>query len=279
VSAVIHFAASAYVGESMRDPSGYFNNNVANTIRLLDAMRAVGVGKLVFSSSCATYGIPERMPIGEDTPQQPINPYGESKLMCEKLARWYGEAYGLKWAALRYFNAAGADPDAEIGEDHNPETHLIPIVLDIGSSAGGGGSDTVKVFGTDYPTPDGTCVRDYVHVSDLADAHVRALDYLEEGTSGAFNLGTGKGHSVLEIIQASSEVVGHAIPWEAHASRPGDPPELVAAPGRAGTVLEWVPRRSELQMIIGDAWRWRGEHVSRCSDTHMGGQDYPGRPS
>ncbi len=205
IDAVVHFAANALVGESMTNPSKYFHNNTVGTLTLLDAMRAAGVGTIVFSSTCATYGDPIRVPIDEAHPQAPVNPYGESKLMVEKLLHWYGVVHGLKWIALRYFNAAGADPDGEIGEDHDPESHLIPLVI----GATMGTRPPVTVFGSDYPTPDGSAIRDYVHVADLADAHLRAIERLGSGTpSQAINLGTGRGHSVLEVIETVKRVSG-----------------------------------------------------------------------
>ncbi len=379
IDAVMHFAALAYVGESMADPRKYFHNNVAGTLSLLDAMLDCGVRNLVFSSSCATYGVPESAeqgaggrergaggrecrgmgvsgygsvgvsecrsigvkdsatplpgyadtqlrasvsalratssPISETTPQLPVNPYGDSKLICEKMIRWYGQAYGLRWVSLRYFNAAGADPDGEIGEVHDPETHLIPLVLQaaqtarsaserrnvtrqecrgIGVSACRRGEEPMaspshapiprysptppprypdtpilpyshtppaptplRIFGTDYPTPDGTCIRDYIHVADLADAHVRALDYLAtDGQSTALNLGTGNGHSVRDIIAMASQVAGTDIPCEEHPRRPGDPPTLVADAQLATRILAWQPRHSDLETIIRTAWQW-----------------------
>ena len=253
VEAVVHFAASALVGESMTDPAKYFENNTLGTFNLLDGMRAAGVGTLVFSSTCATYGDPVRVPIDETHPQAPVNPYGESKLMVERMLRWYGEAYGLRWMALRYFNAAGADPDGEIGEVHDPETHLIPLVID-GTL---GRRPPVRVFGTDYPTPDGTAIRDYVHVVDLAEAHLRALERLGNGTpSQALNLGTGRGHSVRDVIDAVRAVAGRDVPFEAAPRRPGDPPALVADPSRARETLGWTPRYPGLETIVEHAWRW-----------------------
>jgi UDP-arabinose 4-epimerase len=253
VDAVVHFAASALVGESMSHPGKYFRNNTLGTFNLLEAMRAADVGTIVFSSTCATYGNPARVPIDESHPQAPVNPYGESKLMVEKMLRWYGESHDLKWIALRYFNAAGADPDGEIGEDHDPESHIIPLV--IGGTLGT--RPPVKVFGTDYATPDGTAVRDYIHVMDLADAHLRALDALAGGTpSQPVNLGTGHGHSVREVIEAVSAVSGRPVPFETAPRRAGDPPELVADPTRAHAVLGWRPRYAALQTIVEHAWRW-----------------------
>lgn len=253
VDAVIHFAASALVGESMSDPGKYFRNNTLGTLNLIEAMRGAGVGTLVFSSTCATYGNPVRVPIDEGHPQVPVNPYGESKLMVEKMLRWFGECHGLRWIALRYFNAAGADPEGEIGEDHDPESHLIPLV--IGGTLGT--RRPVKVFGTDYPTPDGTAVRDYIHVVDLADAHLRAIDRLGAGTpSQAINLGTGVGQSVRKVIDTIGAVSGRHVPFDLAPRRAGDPPELVADPSRARDVLGWTPRYGQLEVIVEHAWKW-----------------------
>jgi UDP-arabinose 4-epimerase len=253
VAAVVHFAASAYVGESVRQPRKYFQNNVANTLALLDAMIDTGVGHLVFSSTCATYGVPDVLPVREDNPQRPSSPYGDSKLFVERALDAYGRAYGLRWAALRYFNAAGADPEGELGEDHDPETHLIPLAID----AARGRRPSVDVFGTDYSTPDGTAIRDFVHVADLAAAHVRALRYLlDGGESLALNLGAGTGHSVLEVIAAVEKVSGRPVPVRESARRPGDPPALVADPRRAEAVLGWQARHSDLEFIVRTAWRW-----------------------
>ena len=258
VEAVVHFAASAYVGESMRDPRRYFRNNVANTLTLLDAMLDAGVGAIVFSSSCTTYGVPEALPIAEDHPQCPVNPYGESKLFGERILRRYGEAYGLRWAALRYFNAAGADPDGEIGEDHDPETHLIPLVI----AAALGRRSHLDVYGTDYPTPDGTAIRDYVHVTDLADAHARALRHLLAGGRGfALNLGTGRGHSVREVVAAVERAGGRPVPIREVERRPGDPAALVADARQVIQVLGWEPRYPSLASIVETAWRW---HAARA---------------
>jgi UDP-arabinose 4-epimerase len=228
VAAVVHFAAHAYVGESVQHPRKYFNNNVAKTLALLDGMLDAGVQRFVFSSTCATYGLPRVLPITEDLPQQPINPYGDSKLMVEKVLRRYGEAYGLRYALLRYFNAAGADPDGEIGEDHEPETHLIPLVI----AAAQGRRRALEIFGDDYETTDGTAIRDYVHVCDLADAHVKALDRLiADAESLAVNLGTGEGHSIRDVIAAVERVSGKPVPAIMRPRRPGDPPALVADAG------------------------------------------------
>ena len=257
VDAVIHFAANALVGESMSNPTKYFRNNTVGTLNLLDAMHAAGVDRIVFSSTCATYGNPVRVPIDEGHPQVPVNPYGESKLMVEKILRWYGECYGLRWMALRYFNAAGADPDGEIGEDHDPESHLIPLVI----GAAMGTRPPVKILGTDYDTPDGTAIRDYVHVMDLADAHLRALQRLDEGTpSQAVNLGTGHGQSVREVVTAVSRTAGKAVPALESPRRAGDPATLVADPARARDVLGWTCRYPDLDVIVEHAWRWHTKH-------------------
>jgi UDP-arabinose 4-epimerase len=253
VRAVIHFAAYAYVGESMLMPGAYFENNVSGTISLLEAMRECGIEKIVFSSSCATYGIPEAVPIPESHPQRPINPYGDSKLIGERAVGWYGSAHGVRSVALRYFNAAGADPAAEIGEDHDPETHLIPLVIETAM----GRRPSIEIFGTDYPTPDGTAVRDYIHVCDLADAHVCALNHLIDGGENLrLNLGTGRGHSVREVIAAVADHAGLPIRAVGRGRRAGDPPELVADASNAERMLNWRPRRSDLEQIVATAWRW-----------------------
>jgi UDP-glucose-4-epimerase GalE len=253
VAALIHLAAYAYVGESMEVPAIYFENNVIGTLRLLEAALGCGVKRVVFSSTCATYGAPQRLPIGEDHPQQPLNPYGLTKLFVERVLQTYGRAHGLEWVSLRYFNAAGADCDGELGEDHEPETHLIPLAIRgaLGQRSG------IEVYGTDYPTPDGTPVRDYVHVADLADAHVRALAHLTQGgQSRAFNLGTGRGHSVLEVLAAVARVCGRPVPVVAAPRRPGDSPTLVADATDAEKLLEWQPWRSDLATIIRTALDW-----------------------
>jgi UDP-arabinose 4-epimerase len=251
--AVIHFAAFAYVGESVSDPGKYYQNNVAGTISLLEAMRRNGCSSIVFSSTCATYGNPDRVPISEGHPQRPINPYGRSKFMIEQILRDFYEAYGLRYASLRYFNAAGGDPDGEIGEDHEPETHLIPLVV----HAALGLRPFVEVFGIDYPTPDGTAVRDYIHVTDLAEAHVLALQHLlAGGESVCLNLGTGKGHSVREVIRAVEEETGTKVPVREAPRRAGDPPMLVAEAARAAAQLLWKPRFTDIRYIVGTALQW-----------------------
>jgi UDP-arabinose 4-epimerase len=253
VSAVMHFAGYAYVGESMRNPGKYFDNNVCNSAALLDSMRAEGVERIVFSSTCATYGVPQRVPIDETHAQQPVNPYGESKLFVERMLEWYRGAHGLRYAALRYFNAAGADPDGEIGEDHEPETHVIPLLID----AALGRLPQFLILGTDYPTPDGSAIRDYVHVTDLAFAHVSALRGLESsGECLRLNLGTGTGHSVRDVIRMVEDVTGRTVPVKEAPRRPGDPPELVADSAQAREILGWIPRHSDLRTIISTAWRW-----------------------
>jgi UDP-glucose-4-epimerase GalE len=253
IEAVMHFAAFLDVGESVRAPAKYYANNVASTLGLLDAMMAAGVKTMVFSSTAATYGIPETSPIPEDHPKSPINPYGETKLAIERAMGWYAGAYGLAWTALRYFNAAGADPDGEIGERHDPEIHLLPLVLE----AGIGKRPPVKVFGTDYPTPDGTAVRDFVHVTDLADAHVLALKrLLAGGASLAANLGSGTGNSVRQILEEAGRVLGQPVPHVDAPRRPGDPPVLVADPSLARRELGWRPRHSDLSTILQTALAW-----------------------
>ena len=262
VDGVIHFAASAYVAESVAHPRKYFHNNVTNMLALLDELLDAGVGQVVFSSSCATYGEPDTVTITEDHPQRPVNPYGESKLFGERMLAAYGHAYGLRWVALRYFNAAGADPDGELGENHDPETHLIPLVID----AALGRRGPLEVYGTDYPTADGTAVRDYIHVTDLADAHVRALDYLQKGgASLALNLGTGKGASVREVVAAVEAHAGRPVPVIERDRRPGDPPGLIADPARAREVLGWQPAHSDLDAIVRTAWAWRAGTASTAT--------------
>lgn len=261
-SAVLHFAAFTYVGESVEDPSKYYRNNVVGTLNLLDAAKSYGVKYFIFSSTCATYGIPQTVPIPEDHPQMPINPYGETKLVMERMLRYYNDAYGLKSVSLRYFNAAGADPDYEIGEDHQPETHLIPLVLD----AALGRRPHITVFGTDYETPDGTCIRDYIHVADLADAHVRALEYLRNGgKTEAFNLGNGNGYSVKEVIDTAERVTGKKIPSKNGLRRKGDTPSLVGSCKKAMEILGWRPSYPDIETIIKHAWQW---HCQRFKVKH-----------
>ena len=258
IEAVVHFAANACVGESVREPRKYFRNNVSNTINLLDAMLDSGVSLMVFSSTCATYGVPERVPIDEAHRQSPINPYGESKLMVERVLDWYGEAYSLNWMALRYFNAAGADPEGEVGEEHAPETHIIPLAI----QAALGRLPHFEIFGTDYSTRDGTAVRDYIHVSDLADAHVRALDLLRSRAGRmALNLGTGTGVSVRDVVRAVENVSGKKVEIRETARRTGDPPVLIADWSRACELLGWRPQRSSLEEIVETAWRWHARGV------------------
>jgi len=266
VEAVLHFASYAYVGESVENPRKYMRSNVLNALNLLDAMVAAGVRNIIFSSSCATYGIPTRTPISEDFLQVPVNPYGESKLYIEKALKWYGEAYGIRWVALRYFNAAGADPEGEIGEEHFPETHLIPLVI----RAALGKGEPVRVFGTDYPTPDGTAIRDYIHVVDLAEAHVLALDYLcSNGLSLGLNLGTGKGHSVKEVIESVERVSGREVPRQEAPRRAGDPPVLVADASKARDILGWRPLWTELDDIVNTALKWHQSSLGKAKE-HTG---------
>jgi len=253
IKAVIHFAAHAYVGESVQNPRKYFRNNVSGTLAFLDTILDCGINKLVFSSSCATYGLPDQLPIKEDQSQRPINPYGASKLMIENVLRWYGNAYGLRTVILRYFNAAGADPEGEIGEDHSPETHLIPLLIASAQRK----TPPVEIFGTDYDTKDGTAIRDYIHVWDLAAAHVSAVSHvLLGGPSDQLNLGTGRGHTIREVILAVEEVGGRKVPYRPGPRRQGDPPALVADATRAGDMLGWQPKFSELRTIVETAWRW-----------------------
>lgn len=253
VQAVVHFAAHAYVGESIQQPRKYFDNNVTKTLSLLDTLLDVGVDKLIFSSSCATYGIPRSMPIAEDHPQIPINPYGATKLFVENILKWYELAYGMRYTNLRFFNAAGADPDGEIGEDHAPETHLIPLVV----AAAQGRIPAIEIFGTDYDTADGTPVRDYVHVCDLATAHVKALDRLfARAPSASVNLGTGQGHSIRDVISAVEAVSCKAVPVVEGRRRAGDPPALIANPQLGQSLLGWKPLKSDLNTIVRTAWKW-----------------------
>jgi UDP-glucose 4-epimerase len=256
IEAVVHFAAFCYVGESGTDPGKYYQNNVANTLTLFDRMRRHGVNRLVFSSTCATYGIPDKVPIAEDAPQRPINPYGRTKLITEFAMADYAAAYGWGCTALRYFNASGAAADGSIGEDHVPETHLIPLVIQAAMKK----RPHVAIFGKDYPTPDGTCVRDYIHVDDLAEAHALAVERTTPGAFKAYNLGTGRGYSVREVIRTVEAVSGLRVPVEEAPRRPGDPAELVAAPGKAMKELGWKPKFVELAPIVETAWTWHRTH-------------------
>lgn len=253
IEAVMHFAAYAYVGESVKAPAKYYLNNVCNTVRLLELMRKYRVNTIVFSSTCATYGVPAQYPITEDMPQHPINPYGASKLMVERMLCDYHQAYGLRYCCLRYFNAAGADPDGEIGESHVPETHLIPLILDAASGA----RPFVSIFGTDYPTQDGTCIRDYIHVADLADAHIRALEYLKSGgESTCLNLGNGNGDSVRHVIDVVKHITGKEFEVRLEARRAGDPPVLIGSAKKAEEILGWKPQYTEIEKMVEHAWNW-----------------------
>jgi UDP-glucose-4-epimerase GalE len=256
VDAVMHFAAHAYVGESVTNPRKYFRNNVEGGLSLLNAAIDAGVKKIIFSSTCAVYGEPSTVPITENAVRQPINPYGVSKLFFEHALEAYDRAYGLRFASLRYFNAAGADESGDLGELHEPETHLIPLAL----RAAAGQGPELQVFGSDYPTPDGTCIRDYIHVNDLAEAHVKSLEQLQAGNqSFAVNLGTGRGYSVREVIATVEEVTGRPVPLRLSPRRPGDPPALVADPRRAETLLQWKAKRT-LREIVSTAWNWMERH-------------------
>ena len=253
IEAVMHFAAYAYVGESVTKPAKYYQNNVLGTFSLIEAMRSAGVNNFVFSSTCATYGVPEAVPITEDQSQNPINPYGTTKLMVEKILHDYSAAYDFRSVCLRYFNAAGADPEGNLGEDHNPETHLIPLVLQTAL----GQREAISIFGTDYDTPDGTCVRDYIHVLDIAQAHILALKYLlQDGQSDVFNLGNGNGFSVKEVIDTARQVTGKEINAEVSDRRAGDPPALVGSGAKARQTLGWQPQYANLEDIITHAWQW-----------------------
>ncbi|MBM7540904.1 UDP-glucose 4-epimerase GalE [Amphibacillus cookii] len=257
IDAVIHFAANSLVGESMENPLKYFDNNVYGTQVLLQAMEEFGVKNIVFSSTAATYGEPEVVPITEDMPTVPTNTYGETKLTMEKMMRWCEKAYGIRFVSLRYFNVAGARADAKIGEDHDPETHLIPIVLQVALDQ----REFITIYGDDYPTEDGTCIRDYIHVEDLIDAHIRAVKYLlDGGDSHIFNLGSSQGFSVKEIVAAARHVTGHPIPEKIGKRRAGDPSKLIASSARAKAILGWQPSRTEIKRILTDAWRWHQQH-------------------
>jgi UDP-glucose-4-epimerase GalE len=262
IDAVMQFAAFAFVGESVIDPAKYYHNNIVGSLSLLEAMRAADVRKIVFSSTTATYGVPDKIPITEAESQKPINPYGYTKLVIEQALADYAKAYGFGYAALRYFNASGASPAGDIGEDHSPETHLIPLVLQVAL----GQRPNIAVFGNDYPTPDGTCIRDYIHVDDLADAHLRALDLLEPGKALKLNLGTGRGYSVREVIEACRRVTGHAIPEILGPRREGDPPELIADATAARSTLGWQPRYTTIDAIVETAWGWHKSHPRGYAD-------------
>jgi UDP-glucose 4-epimerase len=253
IETVMHFAAFTNVGESVKDPQKYYLNNLRNTLNLLQMMLEFRVKKLVFSSTCATYGNPLEIPLTEEHPQNPINPYGRGKFMVEQILKDYSSSYDLRYVSLRYFNAAGADPEGEVGERHHPETHLIPLILD----AAIGHREDIKIFGTDYDTPDGTCIRDYIHVTDLADAHLKALKYLEAGgKSQVLNLGNGNGFSVREVIDTAQNVTGKEIKVTETDRRQGDPPILVGSSQRARELLGWKPKYDDLSQIISTAWRW-----------------------
>lgn len=257
IDAVVHFAAYAAVGDSVANPEKYFRNNMVGGLNLLQAMLSHGVEHIIFSSSAATYGEPNHVPIEEAHPQSPTNPYGETKLMFEKVLRWYDVAYGMKSVSLRYFNASGADPDGKIGEDHEPEQHLIPLILQVPL----GKRDSIRVFGTDWDTPDGTCIRDYIHVNDLAEAHILALRALERGAeTTAYNLGNGDGYSVKQVIETAEKVVGRRIAWEPACRRPGDPARLVAGSDKLRGELNWQPKYPQLDRIIETAWNWHVSH-------------------
>ncbi len=259
-AAVMHFAAYAYVGESVSQPAKYYRNNVVGTLTLLEAMCEAGIKNFVFSSTCATYGVPQQIPISENQPQQPINPYGMSKLMVEKILSDFEHAYGLRSVRFRYFNAAGADPQGRLGEDHEPETHIIPLVL----LTAMGKRESISVFGTDYDTPDGTCIRDYIHVTDLAQAHILGLDHLlKGGSSEVFNLGNGQGFSIQQVIEAARVVTGRPIPVTLADRRPGDPPILVGSGEKAKRLLGWQPQYADLETILEHAWQW---HQKRHGD-------------
>lgn len=262
IEAIVHFAAFTFVGESGRDPGKYYQNNLVNTLNLMECARRNGVGRFVFSSTAAVYGTPEQVPITEDVPKRPINPYGASKLAVEQALADYAAAYHWGYAALRYFNAAGASPKGGIGEDHEPETHLIPLVI----QAAAGKRPAVEIFGTDYATPDGTCIRDYIHVDDLAEAHLLALERLEPRRGLSYNLGIGRGYSVREVIRAVEEVTGKPVPVKEGPRRPGDPAVLVASSEKIQRELGWKPRYTELRAIVETAWQWHQAHPRGYND-------------
>ena len=263
ITAVIHFAASSLVGESMQNPFKYYDNNVYGAMCLLDAMQQAGVKKIVFSSTAATYGEPEKVPIEESDRTEPANVYGETKLMMERMMNWFDKVHGIRYVALRYFNAAGAHTSGKIGEDHRPESHLIPLVLQTAL----GQREFISVCGEDYPTEDGTCVRDYIHVSDLADAHIKSVEYLNnDGASNVFNLGNGQGFSVKQVIETAVKVTGRDIPVKFEARRSGDPAVLVASSDKARSVLGWKPSYNQLEDIISGAWQWHESHPQGYGD-------------
>ncbi len=263
IDSVIHFAANSLVGESMEVPLKYYDNNLFGTMNLLDSMVENGIDKIVFSSTAATYGEPEKIPIEETDKTEPTNPYGETKLAMEKMIKWTANANPLNFVSLRYFNACGASESGEIGEDHSPETHLIPLILQVPL----GKREEISIFGDDYDTKDGTCIRDYIHVEDLADAHIKALNYLRDGgESNIFNLGSGEGFSVNEMIEAAREVTGHPIPAKVVPRRAGDPAKLVASSEKAKEVLKWEPKKDDIKVIIKDAWNWHKNHPNGYED-------------
>lgn len=262
IEAVVHFAAYTNVGESMQEPGKYYRNNLVNTLNLMECLQRHGIWRFIFSSTAATYGTPDRVPITEEDRTHPINPYGSSKLAVERALADYASAHGWGYAALRYFNASGASADGSLGEDHDPETHLIPLVI----QAVQGKKPHIVVFGTDYPTPDGTCIRDYIHVDDLAEAHLLALERLERGKGLCYNLGIGKGYSVLEVIRAVESVAGKTVPVKLGPRRPGDPPVLVASSEKAQRELGWRPRYTELRPIVETAWHWHRTHPQGYAD-------------
>jgi len=262
IEAVVHFAAFANVGESVKDPGKYYQNNLVNTLNLMECLRRHLIARFVFSSTCATYGVPQQVPITESEPQKPINPYGASKLAVEQALAAYAAAYGWGYAALRYFNAAGASPEGTIGEDHDPETHLIPLVLQVAL----GKRPHIEIYGTDYPTPDGTCVRDYIHVDDLAEAHLLALEHLGPGTELRFNLGTGRGYSVREVVRLAEEITGKRVAVREGPRREGDPPVLVASAEKVQRELGWRPKYPELRGIMETAWSWHRTHPKGYND-------------
>lgn len=262
IEAVVHFAAFAYVGESVQKPALYYQNNLVNSLNLLDVMRRQNIKRFVFSSTCAIYGCPEKVPITEEEPPKPINPYGQTKLTVERALADYSHAYDLGYAALRYFNASGASADGTLGEDHDPETHLLPLVF----QAIMGQRPALTIHGSDYPTPDGTCIRDYIHVEDLASAHLLALEALSPGKALKYNLGTGQGYSIREVIRLAEEVTGRKVPFTEGPRRPGDPPKLVADSAKVQRELGWKPRYAELKPILETAWNWHRRHPQGYED-------------